>query len=400
MNIPKMVSGRVVTPRGVHLQPSGHHRFWCGNEARRTQVLDMLVGTHMSWVVILTDGGSLLEKFDGKSPVEWLLERGVIPIVRDYAKLPRHFNNMATVEGLATIYDRYGAPLLFKLWNEPQDDREWNSGTTPDDWWNIFIDRWNHGARLVLQHGGYPGFPDGPGYDFVEQHPFRDTDRYLWDDDLAWYGVHNYAKGRPVDYPYDVVSQTGVMLSQQRKDMLLDDYADDPSWTDPPLWEMNALRKTLKNPDKSILDDDTCWWAFKKVQHYAWKHLGHMRLKIATVEGGWCPRDRAGTGEDIDYRWPHTTPKAVARNTLDVYDTANHDGLFAICPWLLACDFMGHGGWEFDAWWGWAYMDKYGYEKPVISKLRDNPPFGPVLPKVDWKRILELTEQIQEVCNG
>ena len=45
-------------------------------------------------------------------------------------------------------------------------------------------------------------------------------------------------------------------------------------------------------------------------------------------------------------------------------------------------------------------MDKYGYEKPVIWTLRESPPLGPVLPEIDWERILELTKQIQEVCNG
>ena len=35
---------------------------------------------------------------------------------------------------------------------------------------------------------------------------------------------------------------------------------------------------------------------------------------------------------------------------------------------------MGGSGWEFDAWHGWAYSDKYGLQKPVIATLQQNPP--------------------------
>ena len=367
--IPEQVSGRAVSNRGVHLLPSGHHRYWCGNRERRDEVLGLLASMHMSWVVILTDGDSAVQEFDGKAPVEWLLDAGVIPIVRDYAILPRKFNNMATVEKLAAIYQRYDVPLLFKLWNEPQDRREWQGD--PPDWWPKFIERWNDAAPLVLAHGGYPGFPDGPGYDFREAHPFRDTDAQLWHDGLAWYGVHAYGKGRPLDYPRDEVSLYGVELTQDVRDDALDDYADDPAWTDPPLDEVNAQRKAWAGEGKTILDDDTCWRAWEKVDYYARLTLGHP-VPMAVVEGGWVPRDRAGTGENTDYRWPHTTPRMVAKKTLAAYQS--DAPLFAICPWLLASAYMGKPDWEFDSWWGWAYRDRYGDEKPVIQVLRDNPP--------------------------
>ena len=370
-HIPAEVSGRPVTSRGVHLHPGQFHGFYCGNAERRTMILDMLEAMHLSWVVILTGGGSALETFDGKASVEWLLDRGIIPIVRDFAKLPRPFENMATVNALATIYQRYDAPLLFKLWNEPQDDREWTGETAPDDWWGRFISRWNDAASLVVQNGGYPGFPDGPGYDFIEAHPFRDTDANLWADGLAWYGAHPYGKGRPLNYPYDVVSQTGRPLTEQRRDWALDDYADDPAWTDPPLDIVNEQRRRWATPGKTILHDDTCWWAWKKVDHYARETLGHS-VPMAVVEGGFVPRDRAGTGPNTDYRWPHTTPRMVARKTLAMFE--EDSPLFAICPWLVADEEMGHGGWPFDAWYGWAYSHKYGFRKPVIQMLIDNPP--------------------------
>ncbi len=77
---------------------------------------------------------------------------------------------------------------------------------------------------------------------------------------------------------------------------------------------------------------------------------------MALTEGGWTPRDRAGSGGDIDIRMPHTTPKMVAKKTLQIYDAPSP--FFAICPWLLADDAMlpeGYAGWPYDAWVGWAY---------------------------------------------
>ena len=372
MQIPTEVSGRPVTNRGVHLLPGQYHTFWCYEKETREYWLNLMVEMGLSWVVIITGGDSVLEKMDdGLSPYEHLILRGIIPIVRDYAKLPRYFANMATVHRMADIAQKYNIPVMFKLWNEPRDDREWNSGTSPDDWWNIFIDRWNSAAPLVLENGGYPGFPDGPEYDFVKENPFRDTASYLWEDDLAWFGCHPYGKGRPLNYPYDDVSQEATVLTVPELDAALDDFAGQEAWVDPALWEMNRQRRQWVHPGKTILDDATCWWSWKRVDYYARKAFG-KGVPMAVVEGGFVPRDRPGTGPDADFRWPLTTPKMVAKKTLAIFQ--EQTPLFAICPWLLADEDMGQGGWPFDAWHGWAFSDMYGRRKPVIQTLIDNPP--------------------------
>jgi hypothetical protein len=275
---------------------------------------------------------------------------------------------------MAEIAQKYNVPVIFKLWNEPRDDREWVSGVAPDDWWEIFVDRWNDAAPKVLNEGGYPGFPDGPEYNFTTQHPFRSTDESLWKEGKAWFGCHPYGKGRPLNYPYDSTSQEGTPLTEQERDEALDDFAEDPAWTDPPLPMVNAQRLAWMKPGKTILDDATCWWSWKKVQYYARQTLA-TDIPMAVVEGGFVPRDRAGTGDNTDYRWPHTTPHMVARKTLAMFQ--EDTPLFAICPWLLADEDLGHGGWPFDAWHGWAYSDLYGRRKPVIQTLIDNPPATP-----------------------
>jgi len=372
MKIPTEVSGRKITSRGVHLHPGAFHTFWCYDKETRDYWLSLMVEMGLSWVVMITSGDSVLEKMDdGVSPYEHLLRKGIIPIVRDLAILPRYFTNMATVHRMADIADRYSAPAMFKLWNEPRDDREWLSGTAPDDWWEIFTDRWNRAAPLVIENGGYPGFPDGPEYNFQDEHPFRDTDPFLWEDDLAWFGCHPYGKGRPLNYPYDKVSQEGTEITQGGLEIALDDYAGDPAWETPSTTWMNIQRKLWVDPGKTILDDATCWWSWKRVDYYAKETFG-KGVPMAVVEGGFVPRDRPGTGSNTDYRWPLTTPKMVAKKTLALFQ--EDTPLFAICPWLLADEDMGHGGWPFDAWHGWAYGDKYGRRKPVIQALIDNPP--------------------------
>jgi hypothetical protein len=95
-------------------------------------------------------------------------------------------------------------------------------------------------------------------------------------------------------------------------------------------------------------------------------------VPMALTEGGWVPRDRPGTGLNTDIRTPHTTPRMVAKKTLQMYDAPSP--FFSICPWLLACEDMGGSGWPYDAWHGWAYADQYGSKKPVITALESTPP--------------------------
>ena len=369
--------------RGVHLHPSPYHGYWCGDETRRDLVLHTLKDMHMDWVVILTAGDSALEKFDGKEVVRHFLELGINPIIRDYAKFPTSFQNLATVERMVNIYAD----------NEPRDDREWNSGTAPDWWWSKAVEKWSEAAVQVAQVGARPGFPDGPNYDFIKQHPFRETlgIRWLWDENIAWYGVHAYGKGRPVNYPYDDVSRYGLPLTEEQFAADLDDYAGDPRWQEPSLDMINAQRQLWADPEVTIEQDDTCWLTWMKINIHAVRTLGHP-VDMAVVEGGWVPRDRAGSNP-TDYRWPLTTPNMVAKKTLRVYEENNP--LFAICPWLFAGDFMGHGGWEFDSWWTWAYMDKYGLFKPVVQTLMDNPPATN-----RWTRISHIVKSIAARYQG
>ena len=369
LDIPLRVSGRLVTNRGVHLQPFGHHGDWLN---RASYWVDLMVSMGMSWAVILTDGDSVRQKHHGLNPIEVLLEAGIIPIVREMKQFPAQFTERDTFLWTVEVYGRYGLKPFWIVRNEPFDIREWAGQRVPADAWQTIMIVWAQAARFIASNGGYVGFPDGPCYRFNPFESIRDFDcQWIFDQGLGFYAGHHYGKNRHRDYPYDAVSRYGADLTDEAYRQALDDMAGDPRWREEPLDLINQRRDTLQNPGLTPLHDDTCWRGWEKVAHWSLETFGYV-VPMALTEGGWVPRDRAGTGPDTDIRVPHTTPRMVAKKTLQMYDTPSP--FFSICPWLLACEDMGASGWPYDAWHGWAYSDKYGSKKPVIDALEATPP--------------------------
>ena len=387
MLIPEKVSGRVVTNRGVHLQPHGYpkgsddaHPGWM---QRADYWVGLLQSMHMSWCVILSESDAVLTS----GACEALLDGGIIPIVRFKIKVPRPFMEMEATKQLSKLYAKYDAPLVVQYWNEPFDERERSRQWPPKDMdqaWHIIRDCWNNAAKQIVLAGGdrentYPGFPDGPCYDrnpFIE---IGDPDGY-WATGRSVYLPHNYGKGRPLDYPFDAVSRFGTPLSIEEYHRDLDDYWNDIVWNEGGyvLGLMNQQRREWANPNASPLEDDTCWLGWMKTMWYADQAFG-FQVEMALTEGGWVPRDRAGGGDHpIDIRWPYTTPKMVAKKTLAAYES--NSPFFAICPWILASSHMGAVGWEFDCWVTDAYQPKYGPLLPVVKMLQDNAPGGVPVP--------------------
>jgi len=372
MNIPGEVSGRRVTRRGVHLHPNGFHNYWM---QKADYWCGLLAEMGMSWCLAITESDNLYIS----GAAEALLDAGVIPIVRFKYELPRSWGYGEQTAQLANLYARYGAPLVVQFANEPFDSREWKDGEVPpyEEAWAIIVERWHEAANAITGNGGIAGFPDGPCYG---DNPFLrigDEDGH-WAAGRAVYLGHHYGKGRPVAYPQDDVSRYGTQLTMEQYRADLDDFADDPCWNEGEtvLALMNQQRQDWADPELTPLDDDTCWQGWAKVQWYAQQAFGH-RVFMAMTEGGWVPRDRAGSGNESDIRWPYTTPRMVAQKTLEMYEVpAFLTGMFAVCPWLLADGDMAGGdvGWPFDAWHGWAFYDQYGSQKPVIQALIDNSP--------------------------
>jgi len=365
MIVPESVSGRPVTNRGVHLQPSGQHTAWM---KRADYWIKLLVDMNMSWVTVLSDSDAFLTSGAAKA----LLDAGIIPIVRFAYTFPGPWTHADLTEKFVNLYAKYNAPCIIQFANEPFDSREWRNGEVPDyeTAWGIIAKRWEEAARAIVATGAYAGFPDGPCY---SENPFmRIASTYdLWHVEKCVYLGHFYAKGRPLHCPYDDVSSYGTPLTEAEYRAALDDFADDPNWHDVPLEVINRARREQADPHRTALDDDVCWRGWEKVDYYANEALDHS-VPMAMTEGGWTPRDRAGSGPDCDLRWPLTTPKMVAKHTVGMFNTTSP--LFAICPWLLASQDMGASGWPDDCWVGYAYEDKYGREKPVVKALKKKEP--------------------------
>jgi len=387
MNIPQQVSGRQITRRGVHLAPIGFHDTFLDSA---DYWLNLLLDMHISWVVALSESTALYDS----GLADLLLRNGIIPIARFAYELPKPWVEMDSIEQLSNLYARYGAPLIVQFANEPFDDREWSGGHVPpeDEAWGIIARRWNEAAKIITERGAYAGFPDGPCY---KDNPFEKTQvaDWVWHEDKAVYLTHNYGKNRPVRCPYDDVSQKGIHITREEYEAALDDYADDPNWNElilnPALLnKINAQREEWAQPGKTAIDDDVCFLGYEKTQHFSRAHFG-FDVPMMLTEGGWVPRDRAGSNP-IDIRWPYTTPKMVAKKTLAMYELDTP--FLAICPWLLACGLLGGSGWEFDAWVTTAYFDKYGTELPVVQTLKDNPPH-PTLDLDAAIRELELASE-------
>ena len=368
MIIPATVSGRPVTNRGVHLHPFGFHGVWVSDA---DYWVGLLQSMHMSWCVALSESDAFYTSGGARA----MLDGGIIPVVRFNYKLPNHFNEMAAIEQLVNQYSQYNAPCIIQFCNEPFDAREWVRGRVPpdDEAWMIIADRWHEAEKIIIERGAIAGFPDGPSYG-TNVFAIIGDPGYHWQDGRAIYLGHHYGKGRPLDYPRDDVSRYGTPLTMEEYRAALDDYADDPAWNEGPyvLELMNQQRAEWANPDLTPVMDDTCWAGWERVRQYSQDYFG-LVVQMALTEGGWVPRDRAGSNPQ-DIRWPYTTPKMVATKTLEMFQ-ADSPLLFQ-CPWLLADEDMGGVGWPFDCWVGWAYTDKYGREKPVVQVLQDNPP-GP-----------------------
>ncbi len=373
LDIPTEVSGRPVTNRGVHLQPFGYHGFWMDREAQDQYWTKLMKAMGISWVVLLTEGDSVVENRNGTTPLEVLLDAGIIPIIRDKIEFPDGFVNFRTVERTVDICARYGLHPFWQLYNEPFDEREWRNRKVPphDEAWGIIAGRWSAGARAAAGAGAYVGFPDGPCY---SENPFERLRAAggldLFRERVAFYAPHSYGLGRPLWYPYDAVTRHGAALTEEAYSRILDDMASDHQWRDAPVAMVNEQRRQWADPNRTAIDDDTCWRGWEKIAWWAMQSLGEVP-PMAMTEGGWTPRARAGVSP-VDNRWSYTTPQMVAKKTLRMFDSPSP--FFAICPWLLASEDMGGTGWFDDAWHGGAFPQRYGRAKPVISTLQARAP--------------------------
>lgn len=382
--------------KGVHFYSTSWHHDWLKDEKKQREIESLFKRMRLSWVTLLSDGTSVLQEFvdltDGKKKpaVQWFLDRQIVPIVREQGKMNYRFT--ADVQGLVQAFKPYDMKPQIIPGNEFGDEREWVNHKVPKDWKERCVARFHQAVSDIVGAGALCLFPD----------PLADWD--WWFEQLRHLApmfqsrdigiaAHLYGVGRPPDYPYgpEIQQRRPITLEEWRE--ALDDFVDDPYFTEKTVEMINKCRATWANPT-TVFDDPTCFGAWRVIREAARKWF-NTEVAMCMTEGGWTPRDNAHR----DDRYPYTTPKQVGRYTLDVFRATGH-GMYAITPWVL-----GGGGWYTENWTGGAYSDvidqntgePYGYDKPVVRML-ENDTEPPGTPGVDLSaRLRLLSSRLGEV---
>ena len=129
-------------------------------------------------------------------------DAGIMPVVRIGKHIDQFFDPLPFVHALQEA----GVPAYIQLYNEPADRREWGDAR-PENYREIFAERWTRHAIAVAEAGGYPGLQVmgkselDAVMDAVDAFKRRD----VWERTV--FVVHNYGVNHPPSYPYDELSQ-------------------------------------------------------------------------------------------------------------------------------------------------------------------------------------------------
>ncbi len=210
-----------------------------------------------------------------------------------------------------------GAPAYVQIYNEPADHREWDD-SRPDNYREVFAERWARHAAAVADAGGYPGLQVmgkselDVAIDAVDAINRRD----IWE--RAVFVVHNYGVNHPPNYPYDELSQQ-------------------------------------THPGITIVEDPVSVMMGSAFAVWMHERLG-MVIPIVGGEGGWQ------FGVDDDRRYPRVLQPLHALYHREIFEwfrtgvlssgEALPDYYFSMTPWLV-------GGWNTaEDWWGGPLGDK------------------------------------------
>ena len=329
--------------RGIHwspsvFHPSGSTLAWWINE---------LQAMHMQWVKLLDDGmGS------SKHLCRRLLQNEIIPIVRLYRGRPNpgrlSEREKNTVSELVEIGVRYfepnNEPNLAEEWQED----EWQSGGRPD----VVMQFWLQDAQAIISRGGLPAFPA------LAQNGFHSEFG-----SIPWYSNAFQWLSEQAHDEAVAVFEHGAWIAAH--DALLNHcYQDeDGEWhfeyPDDPLCQADQ-------PGKTIMDDDNSLHGHRVPVRLLAEHLG-LQVPVISTEGGvFVP---SGGWQQWDERYPGFNYDGMAQRTVAMFEWLRinaEDYFFAMCPWLVASEKMGH----IDPMWkesAWYRMDR---DLPVVEAVK------------------------------
>ncbi|MCC6167189.1 MAG: hypothetical protein IT329_08190 [Caldilineaceae bacterium] len=321
----------------------------------------------IKWVKIFNHDGAI-------DFAELLLSEGIMPIVRIYRPSP----NPSTLDIREIVHlDAFirAGVHYFEFNHEPDQDSEWKGGRVPANGIDLVVENTIANMELILERGGMPGVPavaNGSRWDLVGKIVGRGRKDLF--NGPVWHAIHNYGRNRPLDYPYDSGSQEGSPYTQRFYQAIAGESWGEDAWRGRSLQAVNKLRLERCNPGATVMDDHACWLAYEFFDARNRRHLGRS-IPILSTEGGYL------VGEDVDPRYPATTPDLHLAQTLEAcrimmgsssrYQPAP-DYYFASAFWLLGNAVLGsasawceHHAWVSERWPGGAL--------PIARALKAEP---------------------------
>lgn len=321
----------------------------------------------VKWIKIYNHDGAL-------NFAELLLAEGFMPIIRIYRPAPNpsrlDVKDVVQIDAFLRVGVRY-----FEFNNEPDRDAEWKGGRMPANGINLVVENTIANLEIILERGGMPAVPavaNGSRWDLVGKIvAFGRKDLFAGP---VWQAVHNYSRNRPLDYPYDIGNQEGAAYTYRFYQALNEEEWSENAWRGRTLDEINRLRHDRSNPGATIMDDPACWLAYEYFDTLNRKHLGYS-IPVLATECGYL------IGEDVDPRYPATTPDLHMAQTLEacrvMMGTSQRfapapDYYFCTAFWLIANAQLGSTSswWETHAW----YSDRWpGGALPTALALKAEP---------------------------
>jgi hypothetical protein len=359
-------------PRPANDTGIGIH--WCAGYATAVGLskirefwLPELKALGVKWVKIYNHDGAL-------DFAELLLSEGIMPIVRIYRPSPNPsrlgVKEVVQIDAFIRTGVRY-----FEFNSEPDQDAEWKGGRMPANGIDLVVENTIANMETILERGGMPGVPaisNGGRWDLVGKIvAYGRKDLFAGP---VWQAIHNYSRNRPLDYPYDIGNQEGAAYTYRFYQVLVNEPWAENAWRGRSLEDVNRLRRDRCVPGATIADDSACWLAYEHFDMRLRNHLGHS-LPILSTECGYL------VGEDIDPRYPATTPDLHMAQTLEacriMMGTSQRfkpapDYYFCTAFWLLGNAQLGSTSpwWENHAWYSERWPDGV---LPIVWALKAEP---------------------------
>ncbi len=350
---------------GIHWCPG--YAVAVGMARVREQWIPELRALGVKWVKIYNHDGAL-------DFAELLLAEGFMPVVRIYRPTPNpgrlSLREIVHIDSYVRAGVRY-----FEFNAEPDRDSEWKGGRVPANGQELVAEDTIVNMEAILERGGMPGIPavsSGSTWDLIGAIIARGRKDLF--DGPVWQAVHNFARNRPLDYPYDIGNQEGAAFTERFYRTVADEPWEENAWRGRSLAEVNRLRMDRCAPGTTVREDHAGWLAFQHFDERARHHLGRS-LPILATEGGYL------VGEDSDARYPATTPNLHMAQTLEACRVlmgtssrfpAAPDYLFSVAFTVIANQQLGGSS----AWWekfAWYSQRWSGGALPIVRALRAEP---------------------------